>query len=118
RVRIVKSLEQRAWGDLPGEPPLVPTPAAVAFLSAVVDDRVPVMIGLRLVIGEDHETDGFVRTEDRPTVEADERTAEHSEVDCQLVPGSAVRVVRRGGIRRADMAVGERLGIELGGLAG
>ena len=38
-----------AWSDLPGEAPPVLAPAAGAFLAAVVDDRVPVAVGLGLI---------------------------------------------------------------------
>src|SRR5690606_23154577 len=41
--------------DLPGHAPLVLAPAARAFLATIADDRVPVAIGLFLIVGRDLE---------------------------------------------------------------
>jgi hypothetical protein len=38
---------------LPGNAPLVFAPAALAFLSAIADDGVPVAVGLVLIVGGD-----------------------------------------------------------------
>src|SRR5829696_4877331 len=50
-VRIVHGFEQDSRRDLPGEAPLVLAPAAFALLTAVLDDGVPVAVGLFLVLG-------------------------------------------------------------------
>ena len=68
-VRTVHRLQQCSRRDLPGEPPPVSAPATRAFLPAVVDDRVPIPVGLGLVVGQHHEADGLVRNEVRSTVE-------------------------------------------------
>src|SRR5438067_7471513 len=44
---------QHARGDLPGDSPTVFAPATLAFLSAIVDDRVPVTVRLFLVVRRD-----------------------------------------------------------------
>src|SRR5690606_21991876 len=62
-VRVVHRLHQRARGDLPGEAPAVPAPAALAFAAAVADDGVPVAVGFGLVFGQDHEADRLVGLE-------------------------------------------------------
>src|SRR5436190_3050810 len=41
-VGVVHRLEEHARRDLPRKAPLVPAPAAHAFLAAIADDRVPV----------------------------------------------------------------------------
>src|SRR4051812_47504963 len=56
-IWVGRRLEQHARRDLPGEPPAILAPAASTLLAAVVDDRVPVTVGLFLVLGQDHETD-------------------------------------------------------------
>src|SRR3954452_14166199 len=42
-------------GDLPADAPFVLAPAAATFLPAIADDRVPVAVGLFLVLGRDLE---------------------------------------------------------------
>src|SRR5574338_738177 len=78
-VRIVHRLQQHARGDLPGEAPLVLAPAAGAFLAAIADDGVPVAIGLRLVLGHDHEADSLVGLEQVSAVQTDEALAKQGE---------------------------------------
>src|SRR4051794_32248806 len=56
-IGIVHRLEQHARSDLPGKAPVVLAPAALAFLAAIADNRVPVAIGLFLIFGDDHEAD-------------------------------------------------------------
>src|SRR6476620_3712678 len=80
------ALEQDARGDLPREAPFVLAPAAVAFLAAVIDDRVPIAVGLLLAFGQDHEADCLIRLEQRSAVETDERLAEDSKLDGDLLP--------------------------------
>src|SRR5258708_263376 len=42
RVLVGRQLDQPPRGDLPGKAPLVLAPAALAFLAAILGDRVPV----------------------------------------------------------------------------
>src|SRR3954454_16827685 len=93
-VRIVHGLEEYARRDLPREAPLVLAPAAHAFLAAVLRDRVPVAVGLRLIFGDDHEADRFIGLEVGAAVEADERLAKDGEVDRQFVALLAAGKVR------------------------
>src|SRR5690606_21354531 len=76
---------QHARGDLPGDAPLVLAPAALAFLPAVIDDRVPVAVGFFLVLGDDRERERFVVGEVRAAVEADAGDAADGEIDRQDV---------------------------------
>src|SRR5687767_10023311 len=74
-----RRLEQHARRDLPRIAPFILAPAALAFLSAVADNGVPVAVGLFLVLGDDHEADGLVGLEIWTAVEPDERLAEQRE---------------------------------------
>src|SRR5262245_3914001 len=49
--------------DLPANTPLVFTPAARTFLTAIADDGIPVAVGLVLIVGGDLEREGFVVSE-------------------------------------------------------
>src|SRR5690242_7851645 len=104
-VRIVHGLEQDARGDLPRKAPFVLAPAAHALLAAVADDGVPVAVGLFLVLGRDHEADGFVRLEHVAAVEADEALAKHGEVHRDFIALFSAGRLRRRVVRLADPAV-------------
>jgi hypothetical protein len=56
-----KRLGQRDRRDLPGDAPLVLAPTALALLTAVVDDRVPVSIGLGLIVRGNLERERLTR---------------------------------------------------------
>ena len=96
-VMAFHRLQQGSRRDLPGEAPPVSTPATRAFLPVVVDvlavrgilalalfarrnppslpapsDRVPIPVGLGLVIGQHHKADGLVWEKVRSTVETHE----------------------------------------------
>jgi hypothetical protein len=85
-VRIGDQLHEPPRSDLPRQPEAVLAPAAGALAAAVADDRVPVAVGLLLVVGVDHERDRLVEVELRPAVEADERHAQDRELDREHVP--------------------------------
>src|SRR4051812_7093104 len=53
-------LGQYARSDLPGNAPPVLAPATRAFLPAIANDRVPVAVGLLLIVSGDLEREGFV----------------------------------------------------------
>ena len=67
---------QHARSDLPGEAPAVLAPAARALLAAVADDRVPVAVRLRLIVGGDLEGERLAVLERRAAVEAEARNAD------------------------------------------
>ena len=62
-IRIGHGFDQHARCDLPGKAPTIPAPAALAFFTAVANDRIPVTIGVFLVVGENYETHRLVRTD-------------------------------------------------------
>src|SRR4051812_25151881 len=66
---------QDARGDLPRQPPFVLAPAACAFRAAIADDRVPVAVGLGLVVGGDLEGERLIVLEHVTAVEAEARHA-------------------------------------------
>src|SRR5688500_2281858 len=68
-----QGIGQHAGGDLPGEPPAVLAPAALALLAAVADNGVPVAIRLFLVVLGYLEGKGLAVLERRATVEAETR---------------------------------------------
>ena len=74
-------LQQGCGRDLPVDAELVGQPAAGLLLAAVGDQRVPVVIGLRLVLGLDEEREGLVVGHMRVGVERDDRQAGQLETD-------------------------------------
>src|SRR6187431_2353947 len=66
-----KRVIEHARGDLPGEAPAVLAPAALAFLAAVADDRVPVAIRLFLIVCGDLEGKRLAVLELRAAVETE-----------------------------------------------
>src|SRR3546814_16903247 len=63
--------------------PAILAPAAHAFLATIADDRVPIAIGLLLIVGQNHEAHRLVGLEMRAAVQADERLAAHGELHRQ-----------------------------------
>src|ERR1044072_1368834 len=117
-VRIGHQLHEPAWRDLPRQAEAVLAPAADALGAAVVDDAVPVAVGLRLVLGVDHERDRFVEVELGAAVETNERHAENGELDGEHVPLLAGGKIAGRTQDLADAAVGKGGGVELGSLLG
>src|SRR5262249_51752639 len=113
-----KRLVQRAWRDFAGAAPLVLVPTARALLAAIADDRVPVAVGLLLIVGRDLEREGFVMFERGTAVEPETGNAGNSEFDRQHVAPLAGRVVTGRPVDGAHRAVGKGLGIEPGSSLG
>src|SRR5207248_9661270 len=111
-------LSQHARRDLPGNAPLVLAPAARALLATIANDRVPVAVGLLLIIGGDLERKGFVMFERRTTVEPDTRDAGNCEFDRQDVVLLAGWIVTGRTVDRAHRAVRKNLGVEPGSSLG
>lgn len=109
---------QRDGGDLPGDAPLVLAPAAVALLAAVVDDGIPVTIGLGLILGGHLERERLVVLDPWPTVKPQAGYAQHGELDGQDVTLLARRVVSRCAMDRADGGIGKGPGVEVRRLFG
>src|SRR6266498_3050758 len=79
--------------DLPGHAPLVLAPAARAFLPTIADDRVPVAIGLFLIVGRDLERERFVVLELGSTIQAHTMHPSYGELDRQHVALLAAGIV-------------------------
>src|SRR5262249_8783444 len=74
-------LGQNPRRDLPGDAPLVFAPAALALLTAIAYDGVPVVVCLLLIISGDLEREGFVMLEYGTAVKADTGDASDCELD-------------------------------------
>src|SRR6185295_7109664 len=79
--------------DLPRHTPFVFAPAARAFLAAIIDDGVPIAIGLSLIGRGDLERKGLIVFEHGPAVEADTVDASNFELDGQHIPLLTGRIV-------------------------
>src|SRR6187399_1394644 len=86
-------IDQHTRGDLPGETPAVLAPAALAFLAAIADDRVPVAIRLFLIVCRYLKRKSLVVFEIRATVETETGNAQNSEVHRQDIALLAARVI-------------------------
>ena len=66
-----KRVGQYARRDLPGNSPFIFAPSALALLSAITDDGVPVAVRLFLIFGRDLKREDFVMFEYGTAVEAE-----------------------------------------------
>src|ERR1700730_10034144 len=104
--------------DLQGDAPSVLAPATRALLAAIVDDRVPVAVGLLLIVSGDLEREGFVMFECRTAVKPDTRDAGNCEFDRQHVALLAGWVVTGRMVDGAHRTVGKSFGVEPGSSLG
>lgn len=111
-VGIAYRLDEDLRGDLPGDAPLVLTPAALARLTAMVDDGVPVAIRLGLVLGGHLKRERPVVADPGPAVEAEAGDPHHPELDRQHIPFLAGGIVGRGPVYGTDGGVGEEAGVK------
>jgi uncharacterized protein len=109
-----KRVGQHARRDLPGNSPLIFAPPALALLSAITDDCVPVAVRLFLIFGRDLKREGFVMLEYGTAVEAETGYAEDREFNHQRVALLSARIVARRMVHGADIAIGEGRSIEAG----
>src|SRR5205823_14245835 len=107
-----KRLHERAWGDLPGEAPAVLAPAALTFLAAVADDRVPVAVRLFLIVRRDLEGKGLAVPERRAAVETKPGNAQNSELHGQHLALLAAGVVTRRLVNRGHFTIRKGGGVE------
>ena len=105
-------LGQHARGDLPGEAPAVLAPAALAFLAAIADDRVPVAVRLFLIVRRDLEGKGLAVLERRAAVETEAGNAQNGELHRQHIALLAARVVTRRLVNSGHLTVREGGGVE------
>src|SRR5450631_79705 len=107
-----------ARGNLPRHAPPVLTPATLAFLAAILHDRIPQAVGFGLVVGRDLKRERLVMLELRPAIKPDAGDANHSELDRQDIALLAVGIVARRAEDCAHGAVGEGLSIEASSVYG
>src|SRR6516164_9121799 len=88
-----KRIGERAWRDLPGEAPGVLAPTALALLSAIPDDRVPVAVRLLLIIRSDLEGKCLTVAEHRAAVETETGNAKNGELHRQHITLLATRII-------------------------
>src|SRR5437660_8258341 len=103
-------------GDLPGQAPSVLAPPARAFGSSVADDRIPVTIGLGLVLGADLEREGFAVFESGAAVQSETGYPQHRELDRQHLSLLASRVIAGRAMDSGDGAVWEGPGVKPRGI--
>ena len=87
----------------------------MAFLAAVVHDRIPQAVSLCLVVGRYLKQKSTAVFERRAAIQAKARSAQHRELDRQQLALLARRVVTRRVVLGADLAVREGFGLELRG---
>src|SRR5690606_14190750 len=111
-------LDQGARRDLPGDAPAVPAPAALAFLAAVADDRVPVPVRFLLIVSRDLEAEALALGKLGAAVQAEAGDAADGELDGEHVAFLAAGKVGGRLADGGDLAVGEGPCVELCGLFG
>src|SRR5262249_36818836 len=97
---------------------LIFAPAALALLSAITDDCVPVAVRLFLIFGRDLKREGFVMFEHRTAVEAETGYAEDREFNRQHVALFSAGIVAGRMVHSTDSTVGEGCSIEAGSSLG
>src|SRR5215217_9291998 len=88
-----KRVGQGTRGDLPGKAPAVLAPAALTFLAAVADNRVPVAVRLFLIVRRDLEGEGLAVLELRAAVETETGNAQYGELHREHIALLPARVV-------------------------
>lgn len=106
-VGIRDRLGEGQGGDLPGDAPLVLAPAALARLTTVIDDGVPIAIRLGLGLRCDLEREGPAVADPGAAIEPEAGDPHHPELDRQHIPSLAGGVVGRGAVHGVDGGVGE-----------
>src|SRR4029453_16435255 len=101
-----------AWSDLPGKPPTVLAPTALAFLPAITNDRVPVTICLLLIVRSDLEGKGLGVLERRSAVETETGNSKNGEVHGEDIARLAARVVGWCLVNSGHFAVWKSGGVE------
>src|SRR5262249_30347403 len=79
------------------------------------DNRIPVTIGLSLILGDNLKRESFAVFEGGAPVEAEAGYFQHRKLDCQHLSLLAVRVIARGAVDRGYGAVWKSLGVEPSG---
>src|SRR5919201_154498 len=107
-----KRLGQHARRDLPREPPAVLAPTARALLAAIADDRIPVAVGLFLIVRRDLEGKGFAVLERGAAIETETGNAHHGEIDGQHITLLAARKIAGSLVNGGHFTIRKRGGIE------
>ena len=104
---------QNPWRNLPGDSPLILAPAALALLTAITDDCVPVAVGLFLIVCRDLERKSLVMFEFGATVQFSDTpyTGDHEfhRYDIAFLAGR--KVVGRA-MNAANLAIGKNLRVK------
>jgi sortase A len=108
-------IHEHPRSDLPGYAPLVLTPPARTFGPAVVDDCIPIAVGLGLIFGDDLERECLRVFEGRAAVEAEAGDSYHRKLDRQHLALLSTGKIARGMVYAGNGAVWKGLGVKLGG---
>jgi len=106
-------VRQDSRGDLPGDSPAVPTPAASALLAAIADDRIPVAIRFFLRISRNLKGKRLGVCKLRPTIQTQTRNAKNCEFHREDFAFLAAGIIARGFVNRYYFTVGERGGVKV-----
>src|SRR5579863_4126068 len=107
-----KSIGQRARRDLPRKAPAVLAPTALAFRSAISNDRIPIAVRFFLIVRRDLKRKGLAVLEHRAAVEAKTRNAHHRELHRQHIALLAIRIVTGSFVNRGYFAIRKGGGVE------
>src|SRR6266571_1134248 len=107
-----KRVGQRTRRDLPREAPAVLAPTALAFRSAIADDRVPVTVRLFLILCRDLEGKGLGVPERRAAVETETGNAQDGELHRQHIALLAARIVTGSLVNRGYFTIRKGDGVE------
>jgi hypothetical protein len=105
-------LGQSARSDLPGKSPAVLAPTALAFRTAIADDRVPVAVRLFLIVRGDLERKGLGVLEGRAAIETETGNANHGELHRQHVALLAARIITGRSVNSGYFTIRKGGGVE------
>src|SRR3989344_5293316 len=108
-----QTVRQPPRSYLPRHSPLVFAPPARAFLSAILNDGIPIAVRLFLIVRRNLERDRLALLEGGATIQADTRNTADSELYRQHLPCLAVRKIRGCTKNGAHLAVGKSSRIKL-----
>src|SRR6476646_783831 len=111
-IRIGRCFHQHARRDLPSQAPFVFAPSACALGTSISDNRVPVTIGLGLILGEDLKRKRFTVLESRAAIQPEAGHSHHRKLNSEHLPLFASRVVAGCAVNGCYGTVRKRFGVE------